>query len=116
MSMNYTQEKLWQAVHALIGAGTIQQRLNAAAQYLIRLRPDRSGAPAFPAMPALESRLNEVLRRLTEHGIDATVNGLAEQDAAAIAEEVLSLFVEATRAADTPVGATETIALPGERH
>ena len=61
--MDCTQEKLWQALHSLVGTGTIQDRLTFAGMYLIRLRAHE---PAFPAMPTLETRLLEVLHQLTQ--------------------------------------------------
>ena len=61
--VNYTQEKLWQAVETLVtGRGRIQERLAYAAEFLIRLD---GGHPAFPEHADLQKRLDRVVDRLT---------------------------------------------------
>jgi len=71
MSVDDTQEKLWQAVQtALVGAGNIQERLRSAAMYLIRVQATES---AFPARADLQRRLEAILRELT--GSPATGRG-----------------------------------------
>jgi hypothetical protein len=114
MSIDYTQQKLWEAVNALIGTGSLQERLRFAGDYLSK---SQMHLPAFPAMPALERRLNEVLEQLARAGsIEDTTRALNDEDAQQIASKILSLFCEATRAARTPVGVIETLNLPGDVH
>ena len=57
MGMDYTQEKLWQAVDTLVtGTDRIQERLVYAAEFLIRLR---GSSPAFPGHEDLQRRLEK---------------------------------------------------------
>jgi hypothetical protein len=119
MGIDYTQQKLWEAMNSLIGTGTLQERLKGAAQFLILLP---AHDPAFPAFPDLEERLNRVLQRLTavassgEGSIEATTQRLSDRDANEVAAEILSLFSEATRAAKFAVVASSTAILPGDVH
>jgi hypothetical protein len=113
MSVDYTQQKLWEAVSALIGTGTLQRRLDFAAQHLVYLR--KPEAP-FPSSSALGERLEEVIGRLTNvpatgaaGTIAATTSTLDDAVAEEIAIEILSLLLEATRLAEIPTGVTETL-------
>lgn len=65
MGVDYTQEKLWQAMDTLVGTGSLQERLRFAGEYLLRLRGKEV---AFPAYPALQERLMGVLDQLTAAG------------------------------------------------
>src|SRR4051794_35771218 len=93
MSMDYTQQKLWEAVNALIGAGSLQERLGYARSYLAPL------VDPFPGLPRLQNRLEHVQAQLL-----AT---LQDPEAERVAQEIMSLLLEATRLAHTPVGVTE---------
>jgi hypothetical protein len=111
-SPNYTQEKLWQAVHLLAtGAGPIRERLNYATQYLIRLHHVRPEERAFVEHPELQARFDRVMEMLTstpatgsEGTIAASTSGLSDEDAKKAAEEIFDLFQAATDLADVPVG------------
>jgi hypothetical protein len=37
----YAREKLWQAIETLVGHGAVQDRLTSAAEFLLRLQPDK---------------------------------------------------------------------------
>jgi hypothetical protein len=112
MSMNYTQEKLWQAVHLLVTADEpIRKRLAYAAQYLSRVYHVGSPDRAFTGHPELQERFERLMERLTstpavahEGTIGASTNALTDADAAQSAEEIFSLFCAATDLADVPVG------------
>ncbi len=107
MAADYTQEKLWQAVQHLIGPGSIQRRLEAAAGYIIRLQ---GGDAAFDE-PDLQRQVDMLIQELTktpargdEGTIAATTRMLTDQDGAKIAEEIFELFCRATDRATVPVG------------
>jgi hypothetical protein len=38
---DYPREKLWQAIETLVGDGSVQDRLTSAADFLLRLMPDK---------------------------------------------------------------------------
>ena len=108
MGMDYTQQKLWEAVRSLVmGHGRIQERLANAGVPLAIVH-----SRAFEGHAELRERFEAMIRRLTtvqpirggEGSLKATTPGLADDDAAKIAEEIFSLFCEATDLADTPVG------------
>ena len=116
MSADYTQEKLWQAVNALIGPGHIQERLNSAATYLIRLDTRREDNLAFPSDPVAQTRFDRFIGRLTssrptggEGTIEATTRTLSDDEGRRLAEDIFGLFCRATELADTPVGFPNTI-------
>lgn len=108
MSIDYTQEKLYQAVNCLISDGSIQSRLSYAAEYLLRLQ---GGDPAFPEHRDLQERLGKVLHDLAsspaigdEGTIKATTRALSDEAGAKIAGEIFGLFCSATDLAAIPVG------------
>ena len=111
MSANYTQQKLWQAVKALIGPGHIQERLNSAAVLLVLLDPRM----AFPSDPDAQTRFGRLIERLTsappsgdEGTIEATTRTLSDDEGGRLAEDIFGLFCRATELADTPVGFPNT--------
>ncbi len=94
MSIEYVREKLWQAVDTLVGSGSIRQRLEDAAIYLIRLKPAE--------IPARErDRFVEVMDTLTGHpaeqpgegSIRASVRKLPDEEASALSRKILSIYV-----------------------
>jgi hypothetical protein len=99
MSMDYTQQKLWEAVNILIGTGSLQTRLGDARSYLAPLDYP------FPGWPGLQARLENVKTQLLE-------NLSHDDDAEKAAHEIVSLLLEATRLARTPVGVTEALTPP----
>ena len=119
--MNYTQEKLYQAMQALVGAGSVQERLASAAFYLVRLKLRH----AFPDHVDLQGKFDGVMSRLTsvpavgaEGTIDSSTRALSDEDGAQIADDIFGLFLSATQLADTPVGGVdgEDTSLGGQRN
>jgi hypothetical protein len=41
---DYAREKLWQAIETLVGDGSVQDRLKSAAEFLLRLMPDKQAS------------------------------------------------------------------------
>jgi hypothetical protein len=95
MSMDYTQQTLWEAVNRLIGTGSLQTRLGHARSYLAPLEYP------FPGWPGLQSRLENVKTQLLEN--------FSNDDAEKAAQEMVSLLLKATRLARTPVGVAEAL-------
>jgi ferric-dicitrate binding protein FerR (iron transport regulator) len=88
------REKLWQAIDTLVGDGSIHQRLEYAAEYLIRLRPAE--------IPARErDDFADVMKALAEHPaeipgegqIRASVRKLTGEEAGAIGRKILSIYI-----------------------
>jgi hypothetical protein len=112
MSINYTQEKLWQATLSLAtGVGPIRERLNAAALYLIRLHHVRPEERAFTQDAELQERFDALMDTLTstpargsEGNLFASICVLSDESACRIASEIFELFCEATDRADIPTG------------
>ena len=112
MSANYTQQKLWQAVQALIGPGHIQERLNSAAVLLVLLDPRM----AFAGDSDAQTRFARLIERLTsappsgdEGTIEATTRTLSDDEGGRLAEDIFRLFCRATELTDTPVWFSNTI-------
>jgi hypothetical protein len=99
-SMPYPREKLWQALDSLVGDGTIQQRLEAAAMSLTRLQErDFTGLPDYPA-EGLQEQFRKIMQALTnvaagagEGTIAATTRQLTNEQGDKIAKEILSLYI-----------------------
>ena len=113
MSANYTQQKLWQAVQALIGPGHIQERLNSAAVLLVLLDPRM----AFPSDPDAQTLFDRSIKRLTSSqptGDEGTIEATTYEHCPTtmgrrLAEDIFRLFCRATELADTPVWFSNTI-------
>ena len=112
MSADYTQEKLWQAVNALIGPGHIQERLNSAAVLLLRI----DTRMAFPSDPDAQTLFDRSIKRLTssqptggEGTIEATTRTLSDDEGWRLAKDIFGLFCRATELADIPVGFSNKI-------
>lgn len=104
--MDHTQQKLFEVTHAMtVGAGDIHERLADARRSLAVLVARRDGA--FPAHPEPQDRFDQVIRRLRPP------ETLSRHDASELAADILSLLVEASRLARTPVGAAATVPLEG---
>ena len=111
MSIDDIQKKLWEAVNVLVGSGSVQVRLGHAGEYLAQI--EESAAVAFPAMIGSQARLAEIRRRLTARGsIHETTGTLTDEAASEVARDILSLFIDATRAAGIATGATDSANLP----
>jgi hypothetical protein len=100
MSMDHTQQKLWEAVNMLIGTGALQTRLRDARLYLAPL------IDPFPGWPRLQSRLEHVRAQL--------LGSLPDHEAEKVAQEIMSLLLEATRLARQPIGVTEALDQKGD--
>jgi hypothetical protein len=87
----YALEKLSEAVHVLAtGEGRVQERLNEAATYLIRIRPE--DLPDEELRPVLVRIKDD----LTKHKEDTLVDALqteSDEDASAIAGRILDLYL-----------------------
>ena len=110
MSADYTQEKLWQAVDILIGSGSIQERLEFAAMYLICLNSPKDDL-AFAGDSDAQTRFDRLIERLTsappsgdEGTIAATTRTLSDFEGGRLAKDIFDLFCRATELADIPVG------------
>jgi len=95
MDLNYTEKKLYQAVLSLTGEGTIRFRLIGAAKDLLELKADD-----FPD-DGLRGRFSELGRKLTkvkpereEGSIQASVFAMSEDEASALAEEIVSIYAD----------------------
>jgi hypothetical protein len=89
----YAREKLWQAVETLVGDGPIQTRLTYAADYLLRIMPDKH-------LPAGKQRteFEEIKNALTSEPL-STATGysprhVTPEEGAKLARRILSLYTE----------------------
>jgi hypothetical protein len=96
MSIDYTTEKFYQAVHSLVGEGTLSDRLFAAGLTLIRL----TGHKGLPS-GNLGARIQNVLQQLRatpavgeEGDLRASVNAMTEAERGRLAEEILGIYTE----------------------
>jgi hypothetical protein len=55
----YARQRLWQAVEALVGDGTMRERLGVARDTLLHLQPDQVPAHLRPEFLALMEALND---------------------------------------------------------
>jgi hypothetical protein len=94
VSIEYVREKLWQAIDTLVGGGSIRERLEDAATYLIRLKPGE--------IPAHErDNFVEVMEALTAHpaetpgegSIRASVRKLTDEEVSALGRKILSIYI-----------------------
>jgi hypothetical protein len=95
----YAWEKLYEAVHTLaVADGPLAERLEYAAQYLNRLKPDDFGdeAQRRKFVGIREDLTIEEPRNAGEGRIRATTQLLSGHDAHAIAVRIFELFMELT--------------------
>lgn len=89
----YAKQKLYEAVLSLVGMGSIQERLTYAGMPLVVLQ-----APAGEVPAALREELAEIVAVLTAKPLSDhagyTPRDLSDEDAKAIADRILSLFVQ----------------------
>jgi hypothetical protein len=96
LTYHYSREKFWQAVHVLVGDGSIQERLAGAAMYLTRLHgPDED----LPEGQREEFRavMNELTKEKAigdEGNIQATTRKLSSEDGAKLAKRILNIYTE----------------------
>ena len=95
--MAFAKQKLFEAVSSLVGSSSLQERLTFAAVPLFALN---SRAGELPA--ALAFRLDGLLTALTRNGTEPLSDNrsyvprdLTDDEARDLANEILSLFVEA---------------------
>jgi hypothetical protein len=95
VSISYVQEKLWQALDTLVGAGSLQERLAYAAEYLIRLKideiPDRWRAEFRTVMDSLTRYPAE---EEGDGSIRASVRKLTDEEGEAIARKIMSIYID----------------------
>jgi hypothetical protein len=93
---DYAKQKLFEALHALVGAGPIQERLTFAAVALLQLRaPQPSHIP-----PKIAGMFHAVVDDLTATPLSDsrgyTPRPLADDKAQEIARHILSMHVDLT--------------------
>jgi hypothetical protein len=96
VSIDYVQQKLWEAMCSLVGPETIQERLRNA-----RMSLSTIDAGDLTTFTDLRGQLNEIQNALRSGDHDAAAG-------AELSRRVLNLFANATRIARYPVGAHET--------
>jgi hypothetical protein len=96
MAHDYAREKFWQAVHGLVGSGSIEERLASAAMILIRL--DR---PVEDLPESVREEFQAVLHELTketatgnEGNIAATTRKLSSEDGSDLAHRIFSIYTK----------------------
>jgi len=89
----YVLEKLDQAVHALAtGAGCVQERLEEAYRFLVAARPEEvSDRELRRVLVGIKDDLTFEEPVYREGRLKATVQGLDDEDASAIAARILTL-------------------------
>ena len=96
MAVEYGREKLWQAVNALAtGSGSIQERLENAAIFLIRLQAGEDLPEEHRA--TFEAILHELTKEQAtgdEGNIRATLANTSSERGRALAGRILSLYTE----------------------
>src|SRR5436309_3415518 len=100
MGIDYTQQKFWEAINALVsGTGRIQERLESAGRSLVILQHHGADDAAFVKQPELQRRFDQVMDRLTstpargdEGTIRASAHALTDDEGREIANEIFSLF------------------------
>jgi hypothetical protein len=104
--MNYTQQKLWEAVRMLAsGTEPIRQRLNYAGMSLAILNYGGERDAAFASHPDLQRRFDAVMQQITAKGsIEESTRVLPEDEARKVAQELFDLFCAASDLASIPVG------------
>lgn len=92
--MSYAREQLYLALHTLVAAAPIRDRLAGAARAMIMLEPkDFHHADEAQSFARLWHELTHVKgERAIESDIDASVKGLTDEHAVRLARAVLSLY------------------------
>jgi hypothetical protein len=91
--MSYAHQKLFQAVDSLVGAGSLRERLTAAASWLAELKPHADQVP-----DELRGKYDRLYQLLTEHpndhdgAIAESVRRLSDEDASQAVKNIWSLF------------------------
>jgi hypothetical protein len=93
MSNSYAKQKLYEAVHCLVGSNTIQERLTFAAVSLVQLR-----APVGELPSEIREQFDVVLERLTIEPL-STATGysprrLTDEEGREIAQDIFGMFVK----------------------
>jgi hypothetical protein len=86
----YAREKLWQAIETLVGAGPVQERLTFAADFLLRLMPDKH----LPSEHRVE--FEEIKAALTSTPLSSTTGWtprpITDAEGTQLAQRILSLY------------------------
>ena len=92
--MSYAQDKLYLALHALIGASPIRERLVSAAHAMLLLEPkDFSNADEAQTFAKLWQDLTDVKGGCGgADDIDACIKHLTDDNAVRLAEAILNLY------------------------
>lgn len=93
---SYGREKLWQAVDCLVsGTGSIQERLESAALYLIRLEPNNDEMPKelHLELEAILLDLTKMAAKGDEGKISATLRFMSDEEGSKLAGRIFSLYV-----------------------
>jgi hypothetical protein len=96
MPYDYGKKKLYEAVHSLVGNGSIQERLTFAALPLVVLRtPLTELSVALPA--ELHEKFNATVDKLTENPLSGeagyTPRHVTPEEGELLAQEIFSMFV-----------------------
>jgi hypothetical protein len=86
MAHDYAGQKLWEAVHQLVGDGSIHARLEWAASYLVPLKPDED----LPEGQCKEFK--DVMYKLTPLGNEGPIRKMSSEEAGKVAERILSIY------------------------
>lgn len=99
----YTEEKLWQAVSALVGSEDMFSRIANAAMFLVRLDTDRDFVVVDEEdedATDLRDRFTSIWERLTavkaigsEGHIAASVRAMSTEDADKVSDDIVSLLM-----------------------
>jgi hypothetical protein len=86
----YAREKLWQAIETLVGAGSVQDRLTFAADFLLRLMPDKH-------LPKEDwGEFEEIKSALTSPPLSSstgwTARPITDAEGTQLAQRILSLY------------------------
>jgi hypothetical protein len=95
MSIGYVREKLWQALDVLVRAGSVQERLVYAADYLLRVKADEIPQPQRGEFEAVMHTLTKhPAEREGEGSIHASVRKLTDAEGSALAQKILSIYID----------------------
>jgi hypothetical protein len=94
---SYGREKLWQAVDCLAtSSGTIQQRLESAAMFLIRLNPGDQSLPSelHGEFESIYHDLTKTTAQGSEGRIQATLQLMSDEEGSKLASRIFSLYTK----------------------
>jgi len=89
---DYARQKLWEALSALVGAGTIQERLMGAGMQLVVLQPRGLLSEHLEEFRAIMHELTRCPAVGNEGTLAATTRTLTDDQGRAIAIRILELY------------------------